>query len=164
MKQLNQKKQKKIKIEYVATFTIQAPPEFCFSKLSDEEIRRRAHKDVLTIQMEPEVGGSFIISCQKPTGTVTIQMKITEYSPPSALKITARSAEKNLSYTYRFKRVPSGTKMTVQMQFSKDRNWLNVIIDLLFKKKMEQKWINYWRQLALEIEREFHERHFLVRG
>lgn len=96
MKQLNQKKQKKIKIEYVATFTIQAPPEFCFSKLSDEEIRRRAHKDVLTIQMEPEVGGSFIISCQKPTGTVTIQMKITEYSPPSALKITARSAEKKL--------------------------------------------------------------------
>lgn len=159
---MKQKKQKKIEIEYVLIFTIQAPPEFCFSKLSDEEIRRRAHKDVLTMQMEPEVGGNFSISYQRSTGTETIQMKITEYSPPSALKITA--PEKNLSYIYRFKRAPSGTKMTVQMQFSKDRNWFNVIIYLLFKKKMEQKWNNYWQKLAWEIEREFRQRHLLVRG
>ncbi len=162
MKQLNQKREKPIRIEHVSIFTIQAPPEFCFSKLSDEKIHRRVHEDVLAIQMEPEVGGSFIISCQKPVGVETIQMKITEYTPPSVLKITA--PEKELSYAYRLKRVTSGTRMTVQMHFCKDRSWINFLVYFLFKKKLERKWDNDWRRLALEIEKEFQQRHLFVRG
>ncbi|MGA8941942.1 MAG: SRPBCC domain-containing protein [Thermoactinomyces sp.] len=161
MKKLDKKMQKKIKVEHVSIFTIQAPPQFCFSKLSDENIRRRAHKDVLTVQMEPEVGGRFVISCQKPTGTETVQMKITEYAPPSALKITAPGPDKDLSCTYRLKRIPSGTRMTVQMQFSIDRNWINAIIYLLFRKKLERKWNDYWQRLAVEIEKEFCQRQLL---
>ncbi|MBA4601781.1 SRPBCC family protein [Thermoactinomyces mirandus] len=159
MKQTNQK----IKVEHVSIFAIQAPPEFCFSKLSDEKIRRRA-QDVLAIQMEPEAGGCFVISYQEPTGIETVQMEITEYSPPSVLKLTACSTEEHMTYTYCLKRMSSGTRLTIEMQFYIDRNGLNVIIYSFFKKKMGRKWNDYWRRLALEMEKEFRQWRFACQG
>lgn len=49
MKPLKQKNKDTICIEHVSVFYVQAPPEFCFSKLTNERIRRRAHQDVLEV-------------------------------------------------------------------------------------------------------------------
>ena len=162
MKPLKQKNKDIIIIEHVSVFNVQAPPEFCFSKLSNENIRRRAHRDVLSMEMEPEVGGFFRITYEKPAGTKTIHMKITEYAPPSLLTTTASAEDENLTYTYRLKRVKTGTRLTIVTQFTRKRNWLNGIFYTLFKRKMDQKMDHYWKRLAVEIEKEFHERHLFA--
>lgn len=162
MKPLKQEDKDIINIEHVSVFYVQAPPEFCFSKLSNEQIRRRAHQDVLAVEMEPEVGGVFRITYEKPTGTETIQMKITEYAPPSLLKTTTATENENQTYTYQLKRVETGTRLTIITQFTRKRNWLNGILYTLFKRRMDQKMNHYWKQLAVEIEKEFHERHLFA--
>lgn len=109
--------------------------------------------------MEPEVGGVFRITYEKPAGTETIQMKIAEYAPPSLLKTTVSTEEENLTHTYRLKRVEAGTRLTVITQRTRKWNWLNGILYTLFKRRMDQKMNHYWSRLAVEIEKEFQERH-----
>ncbi|MBA4549508.1 SRPBCC domain-containing protein [Thermoactinomyces intermedius] len=159
MKPLKQRYKDTINVEHVSVFYVQAPPEFCFSKLTNERIRRRAHQDVLEVEMEPEVGGVFRITYEKPAGPETIQMKITEYAPPSLLETTVSTEEEDLTHTYRLKRVEAGTRLTVITQRTKKRNWLNGILYTLFKRRMDQKVNHYWKRLAVEIEKEFQERH-----